>query len=155
MLSVDDSMDTVSCFPELLIKNKSPSVFIVHPSTFIATPSSLAFELLIKVMLVIFIILSTENFIKMDDLELLMNIICTLLSTFRVEKLRDTRMYSVFNKTNTRIFSYIKCELARNMAPTLLMIDNIPDIDELLNIVFTSLTLLQLTFKACFICTRV
>ena len=49
-------------------------------------------------------------------------------------------MYSIFNISNIRIFLILTEELARNIAPTLLKNDNIPDIDELLNSVFTSLT---------------
>ena len=78
-------MHTVSRFPELLIKNKLPSVFIMDLSTFIATPSIFAFELLINIMLVFVIILSTKNFIINAHLKLLMNVMCTLLSIFRVE----------------------------------------------------------------------
>ena len=46
-------------------------------------------------------------------------------------------MYSIFNTSNIRILTE---ELARNIALTLLKNDNIPDIDELLNSVFTSVT---------------
>ena len=65
-------------------------------------------------------------------------------------------MYLIFNKSNIRSNAPVTEELARNIAPTLLKNDNIPDnIDECLNVVCMSLTQLLLTFEACIICTQI